>query len=86
MSAMKRSAELTKPKGTKSKILAIAFVTGLIFAIISRILGSIDYIPASIASDVVKHFGYVFDVFVMSYVYVQLNPNPETQAAPLITG
>ena len=77
-SAMKRSAELTKPKGIKRQIFYVYIFTGFVFFIINRTLGSIDYMPALIVSDVVKHFGYVFDVFVMAYVYVQLNPHPET--------
>ena len=84
-SAMKRSAELTKPKGTKLKILSISFVPVLIFSIISGILGNTDYVLAPILSDIVKHFSYVFEVFVMVYVYVQLNPKPETQVAHLDT-
>jgi hypothetical protein len=77
-SAMRRSAELTKPKGIKLQIFYVYIVTGFVFFIINRTLGSTDYIPALIVSDVVKHFGYVFDIFVMAYIYVQLNPNPET--------
>ena len=69
-SAMRLSAELTKQKGVKIKIFSIYFVTLLIFSITARILGNTGYVPTLILSDIIKHFSYVFEVFVMAYVYV----------------
>jgi len=80
---MKRSAELTK--GFRTTILRILFSTSLIFFIISKILGSFAVYEGHdtenmlflISSDLVRNFSYVFNAFVMSYIYVKLNPNLE---------
>jgi hypothetical protein len=75
LSVMKKSAEITK--GFRATIFGIYFATALMFGIGGKILANTDNIALLVAADIVKNFSYVFDAFVMAYVYVQLNPNRE---------
>ena len=79
--AMRTSAILTEPRGVKMRILSIYLVSGLIFAISGKVVAAFDTLLMAFISDLIQHFGSVFDVFVAWYVYMELS-HPPSDCSP----